>query len=297
MTNEIPAIRYLQAFEAAGRLGSFKAAAVELNVTASAISHRISSLERQLEQKLFEPQGRGLRLTEAGIGYLETTNAALRSLQMATDIVRGRAIRHRLTINVFPTFAQRWLVPRLPNLLEEYPEFQFKINATQKPWDFSSTLTDVAIVYLDQWPEGYETQLILREKIVPVCSPKLIEENDIHKPEDLAKLPLIHCTIHPDEWSQWFESQGLFTPSDTIVNDVTTRELAISAATAGLGVSLGHSPLIDDAIDNGQLVTPVGGYMDSPYSFYLITTQAKLSIPRVRKFWDWITHITSQAAS
>ena len=122
-----PQFRNLQAFESAGRLGSFRAAAEELHVTPSAISHRISALETTLGEKLFEQRGRGTGLTATGRTFLATVQKIIDQLNVATDQIKYRGVSGPLTIRLYPTFAHRWLIPRLQSFVQTYEDVELNL--------------------------------------------------------------------------------------------------------------------------------------------------------------------------
>ena len=289
MRSNLPPLKTLHAFEAAGRRGSFKAAAEELNVTPSAISHRISALESFVGERLFEPQGRGLVLTNAGRNYLISVRETFSQLSAATDQIRNRGMRGPLTIRTYPTFAERWLIPRLRDFCQKYPDIEIHLISTQDTVDFSSLETDVAIAYGEQdWPE-YECAHLFNEEIVPVCSPQhLALMPNLNGPEDLLGMTLIHIFLRPDEWRWWFSGVGIKGNQKGLSHHVSTRDFALEAAAAGLGFTLGHSPFIHSEIKNGRLVAPFDMFQSTRNAYSLVTTKARAKLPRVVVFREWI---------
>ena len=289
MSARVPQIRNLQAFAAAGRLGSFKAAAEELEVSPSAISHRISGLEGFLGEKLFEPQGRGAVLTFLGRTYLQSIQRVFDQLNVATDRIRHRGVSGPLAIRLYPAFAHRWLIPRLRSFVEAYPDVVLSLVIVQEPLDFSLTETDVAIEYMANRLSGYRCDLLMAEDVIAICSPEyLASRGGRMLPEDLDRFTLIHNSSRPEQWQWWRTQVGLQARHDGRNLHVSNRDAAVDAAAAGLGVALAHAPLINDALQNGLVVSPFRISVPVDHSYYLVTTSDRADLPRVTAFRDWI---------
>ncbi len=288
-TSRIPQFRNLQAFEAAGRLGSFKAAAKELFVTPSAISHRISALEELLETDLFEPSGRGAALTSTGRTYLASIQSVFDRLNVATDQIKHKGISGPLTIRVFPTFAHRWLIPRLNRFKNLYPQVELNLVVTQEPLEFSSGDTDVAIEYFTSSIGGYVSDYLMGEEVIVVCSPQLLQLNPhIQHPSDLESQPIIHNTMRPDQWRWWKEEVGIKQHHSGSKMYVSSRDTAIDAAAAGMGFALAHKPLINNAMRRKRVASPFNISVPFDYAYYFVTTEDRAEMPRVQAFREWI---------
>ena len=295
MLARVPQIRNLQAFAAAGRLGSFKAAAKELEVSPSAISHRISGLEDFLGEKLFEPHGRGAVLTLAGRTYLQSIQRVFDQLNAATDRIRHRGVSGPLTIRLYPAFAHRWLIPRLPSFAETYPDVELNLVIVQEPLDFSLADTDVAIEYMANRLSGYRCDLLMAEDVVAICSPQyLASHGDAVLPEDLDRFTLIHNSDRPEQWQWWRTQVGLQARHGGRNLNVSNRDAAVDAAAAGLGIALAHAPLINDALQEGLVVSPLRTSVPVDHCYYLVTTSDRAELPRVIAFRDWILAEISQ---
>ncbi|SHJ89793.1 LysR family transcriptional regulator, glycine cleavage system transcriptional activator [Shimia gijangensis] len=289
MSTAMPQLSMLQAFEAAGRLGSLKAAAEELNLTPSAISHRISALESRLDIALFEPKGRGLSLTHAGKTYLAGVRSGLDQISIAGDQIRHQGLSGPLKIRLYPTFAHRWLIPRLESFTSRYPDIEMDLVITTSPFDFSSSDTDIAIEYTKRPIDNYECVKLLSEEVVAICSEQFhIASGRPTDPNALNNLNRIHNLLHPEEWDWWREKAGVkgnFSARDHRVN---SRDTAIDAAAAGLGVALARHPLIDEELTTRRVIAPFGVSASDSKSYYFISTPERLSIARVSAFRDWI---------
>ena len=171
----LPSLRAIEAFEAAARLGSITAAAPELNLTPSAISHQVRALERQLGVQLFRRGNRSITLTDAGNAFAELIGGALARIEQASNSISERGYSDVLTVHCAPTFAPSWLMPRLGDFLTKHPEIDVRVHATPELADFFGTVTDVEIRYgSGDWPNLYVAAL-MEEHITPLCSPELLK--------------------------------------------------------------------------------------------------------------------------
>ena len=207
MVHRLPPLNSLRLFEAAGRRSSFKSAAEELDITASAVSHGIQSLEDWLGVPLFVRSSRALGLTEAGASYLPAVQKALAMLASATDQVPSSRPRSRLAMSVTPTFAARLLLPRLTRFTATRPSLRIDLDTSYRTVEFPRDGFDVAIrLGKGEWP-GLSAVPLLNEVLVPVCSPLLLQKLD--PPASLCDAPLIHLTRVSEDWDSWARITGL----------------------------------------------------------------------------------------
>lgn len=289
MSNRFPQFRNLQAFEAAGRLGSFKAAADELSLTPSAISHRISALEAQLEETLFEPRGRGTVLTANGHTYFAAIQRVFDQLGSATDQIKHQGVSGPLTIRVYTTFARGWLIPRLSGFVRQYGEVELNLVVNQAPLDFSSVDTDVVVEYLEAPLPEYRCDVLHPDGVIAVCSPAYqAQHGPFRRIEDLHTATLIHNMHRPDEWSWWLDTATLHDMHKGRHMRVSSRDAAIDSAAAGLGFALAHWPMAESALRSGDVIAPIAAHRTTGFSFYLLSTQERAALPRVAAFRDWM---------
>ncbi len=289
MPIRIPPIRNLQAFEAAGRLGSFKLAAKELNLTPSAISHRIAALEGSLAEKLFEPSGRNIALTQTGKRYLSSIRRVFDQLNVATDQIKRGGVGGLFTIRVFPTLAHRWLIPRLGGFMQQYPEIELSIQTTTHPLDFSSVDTDVVIDYAREPIADYECDVIGQDHLMTICSPCYAEANGpIETLADLEKHTLIHTELRENEWADFVRTTGVDFLHTGQNLRVSTRDAAIEAAASGLGVALAHAPLVNDLLASKRVISPFDCRQETGFYYFLVTTHERAGLPRVAAFREWV---------
>lgn len=197
----------LQAFELAARTGSFKAAAEALHITASAVSHRIASLERTLGARLFERGPRGVVLSPAGNALAATTGHAFGDLSRA--LARQSSGSRRLRVSAVPIFASHWLLPRLGQFLADHPEIELQVEASPRMADMETGLVDVALRYGEgQWP-GLSAERIMDLETVPVAAPTLVRRLKLGTPADLVRAPLIRVSPFGASWIEWATAAGL----------------------------------------------------------------------------------------
>ncbi|TCS43114.1 transcriptional regulator GcvA [Reinekea marinisedimentorum] len=287
MTN-LPPLKALQAFEAAGRTGSFQAAAKELFVTPSAISHQIKSLEAFLGLPLFERRTRQIILTAVGESYLEGVTKSFLRMEAATDrAIRGYA-SGELKLAVSPLFLERWLLPRFADFADKHPDIEIEFIAAIDEIDFTQTEVDMAIYFGDGDWDRVSSTLLRRASVIPVCAPELLEMERVMDPEDLLQFRLLQVRNRSDDWQRWFSlSHTDYQPSQGAVN-FANGALAVHAAKAGIGVALTDVELIAPEIEEGLLMAPMELEMELPKAYYLVTHEDRPRSPAMDAFSSWI---------
>src|SRR3984957_14102281 len=211
MVARLPSLNGLRAFEAAARHLSFTAAATELNVTQTAISHQIRRLEAELGIRLFVRQNRSLALTAEARDYLPGIRAAFNDLRLATDRLTRKENDRVLTVSTLASLAAKWLLPRLSTFQQAHPGIDVRITTSTSLVDFKSGDVDAAIRYgRGQWP-GLRADWLMADQLFPVCSPALLEgDKPLRCPEDLANQTLLHTSsIYDDDWRLWLTAAGM----------------------------------------------------------------------------------------
>jgi LysR family glycine cleavage system transcriptional activator len=290
MAFRLPPLSSLRVFEAAARHNSFRKAADELNLTASAVSHGIQTLENWLGVELFHRGPRGLQLTDAGKRYAPMVNEALGLLAKATEQLPGRKATGTLSISSAPTFAHRILLPRLPLFSAQCPGLRISIDTSQRFVDLALDDVDVAIRFASiKKPEPNWT-LLATETLTPVCSPALKRQFGGAKDDTmLSHMPLIHVTAASTDWAHWFTESGFEVPAS--ISDglrVDNIQMGFDAAIRGIGAVLGRSPLVDDDIASGRLVPLPGPSVPSGNAYWLVTAQTDFQKPEVKQFRRWL---------
>ncbi|WP_350334365.1 LysR substrate-binding domain-containing protein [Coralliovum pocilloporae] len=289
MGRSLPPFAALRAFEAAARHCSFKRAAVELSLSPSAISHQIKSLEDYLGVCLFIRNQNKLALTDMARNYLEPVSQALNLLEEATSRIEDRRDEASLSINLFPSFAEIWLIPRLAEYRRQNPDVSVKLITTYEPIPFAGSEVDLAITYTEDPDPQHPSALLFEEEIVPVCSPDYLADfGPVETPADLAKHTMIICTNHPGEWDRWLAVHQV--PESRPQNhvDVEGRSLAMRAAQDSLGIAIGRTPYADDALQSGALVKPFDSPVKTGRKYYLTWPERKAKFRNVKSFRSWV---------
>ncbi|MFQ5545550.1 MAG: transcriptional regulator GcvA [Acidiferrobacterales bacterium] len=295
MARRLPPLGALQAFEAAGRYMSFTKAADNLYVTKSAISHQIKTLEDYLGVKLFHRSARQLALTQAGEACFPTLKEGFDRLAVALDRVNELETRDVLKISVSPSFAAKWLVPRLGQFEMLYPDIDVHMCA---PIDVANLMREEVDSVIRKGPSQYpglRVDQLWSELVLPVCSPSLLSGvRALRVPHDLRWHRLIHVDgveyddAHPD-WASWLDAAGLRDIDPTRGLRFSLLSLAIQAAIEGRGVALVGSVLVEDDLATGRLVKPFDfDYPDFSHAHCIVTTEVAAKLPRVRAFRDWL---------
>jgi len=290
MAFRLPPLSSLRVFEAAARHNSFRKAADELNLTASAVSHGIQTLENWLGVELFHRGSRGLRLTGAGEIYAPLVNQALSVLAKATDRIPGRKATGTLAVSSAPTFATKFLLPRLRGFIGEFPDMRVTVDTSQRLVDLALDDIDIAIRFSPVKKPASNWTLLAAETMIPVCSPELKARFPGSSDADLlTRLPLIHLTHVSTDWTHWFEASGMEIPPSIHGGlRVDTIQMGYDAAIQGLGIVLGRHPLIDEDIASGRLVPLAASAIPSGSSYWLVTPETDFQKPEVKLFRNWL---------
>lgn len=288
MSNRLPSLSGLRAFEAAARHLSVTLAAGELSVTPGAVSLQIRDLEQSLGVRLFERKPRRLSLTVDGEGYFKAMRSAFRLMREATDELLARARPATLSISCTPTFAAQWLVPRLPNFEERFPGLDIRISASNRLVDFVRDGVDIAIRHGFGRYEGLVSERLLDDDLVPVIAPALRETVPLDTPADLGNHVLIH-DVHRQDWRLWLEAMGV-ADIDAMRGPVfTDSNGAIEAAKAGDGVVLVRLSLVAREIRERRLVAPFSRGVTTELAYYVVYPPGALDRPAVAALRQWLT--------
>lgn len=282
-----PPTSLLRAFEAAARSQSFAVAARELNLTQSAISRQISSLETMLGAALFHREKQRVRLTLAGAAYARDIREALTRISSATLGFRANPTGGSLHLAVLPLFAARWLTPRLPAFAAAHSDITVNLTTRLTPFDFRADTVDAAIHFgLSEWP-GAEVVPLMAETVVPVCAPSFKANYHLASPGDLAAAPLLHLSSRPDAWEHWFAAMAIDVSEvrGMLLDQFT---LILEVARAGLGVALLPAFLIEQELVRGDLVEAVEAPMNSAGAYFFAWPHTHQTHRPLEIFRDWI---------
>jgi LysR family glycine cleavage system transcriptional activator len=262
-----------------------------LHITASAVSHRITGLERTLGSKLFERGPRGVVLSPAGTALAATTGHAFGDLARA--LARQSAGSRRLRVSAVPIFASHWLLPRLGQFLSAHPEIELQVEASMRMADMQAGLIDVALRYGDgQWPD-VSAEKVLELSAVPVAAPVLVRRLKLSAPADLPRAPLIRVSPFGASWTEWAAGAGLDPARFERRKDepkglqLDGMGAALRAATHGLGVALAFDPVIDSEVRSGALVR-VGPGVPTRGQIWLVCRPRERNLPAIRALRRWL---------
>jgi LysR family transcriptional regulator, glycine cleavage system transcriptional activator len=279
----------IAAFHATAQLGSLAEAAVALGVSPSAISQQISYLERHLATTLFVRQNRKIKLTEAGERYFESVAAALDLMENATDRVRGYKESNTLSMRAAPSFATKWLLPRVASIIESFPKTGIRLDATNELTDFEREGVDLDIRYgAGDWP-GLYLENIGQEAFVPLVSPSLASEGSLTV-DDLRRFRLIHSVKSLVTWPQFFRAHNLdWIPPVAQTLRFDRSYMVVDAASRGLGIALESKFIAEVEIASGKLVCPVA--TATPFmvqSHWIACPAGHLRLSKVERFLSWL---------
>lgn len=285
MSNDLPPLPALRAFEAAARLGSVSRAADELHVTHGAVSRHVRTLEEALGTPLFARQGRGLVLTEAGERLREASGEAFGRLRDTWRDLRRRPGHAPLVLGCSGSLLARWVIPRLARLGEDLPRLTLHLSATEQPPGPDLGGLDVALLLASPpWPSGWRVLALGPERIGPVMSPRMAGAD--HSVADIARLPLLGTRSRPQAWPEWAQANGLAPDALQVANDFEHLLYLLEAAVAGLGVAIAPQPLVADDLASGRLVAPWGFVETSAQ--WVLCADARNGDQRIDAFADWL---------
>lgn len=303
LINHLP-LSALRGFEAVARHGSFRKAADELHVTPAAVSQQIKVLEEQLGQPLFHRLATGLALTRAGQAGLPLVREGIASLESAAQLMAAQRSADTLNVWTAPSFAAKWLMPRLHRFVDKHPGIDIRLSASALLIDGTSGVissddlrrhgVDVAIRFGQGQYPGCEVEKLLSASVVPLCSPKLMKgKHPLREPADLRHHTLLHDDTayegRPD-WASWLALAGVSGVDPSHGLRFNHAALALEAAADGQGVALTLLPLAATDIANGRLVVPFTQRVDVDTAYYLISLRSaeETEAPEIAAFRAWL---------
>lgn len=295
MRRKIPSIEALIAFEAAARHLSFTRAADELVLTQSAVGRQVSILEKYLGVTLFNRIKKRVSLTDIGLVYAKQTREQLEKLEEATLA----AMAHRgaggiLELAVIPTFATRWLIPRLPQFCTKHSEITINLSTRAEPFLFTDTSFDAAIHFGNPvWP-GAITRHLFGEEMIPVCGSRLLDPSTCLEPNDLKKFTLLHQSSRPDAWRKWFTLAGVYDFNMMKGPRFELFSMLVEAARAGLGIALVPKFLIRHELANSELFIPCNLPMKINEGYYFVYPEQKQNSVLLQTFENWLLDAAKQ---
>lgn len=290
MSDRLPPLKALRVFVAIARHQSVSRAAAELHLTHSAVSHQLRLLQQETGSLLVERSGRGLRLTPAGAAYADRVDRAFAEIEAATRALLGRP--RELRVSAMPSFAARWLLPRLGDFVAAHPAIDIVVQSTQRLADLKGGEVDVALRFGRGDYPGLHVETLLADWYAPMCSPDFAARHGLDglAPAALAarlgELPLLRSDNEP--WSLWFAATGVSAAEPQrglLFND---SSLMLAAAASGQGLCLGRHSIAADDLAAGRLRRPCAAIAASPNSNWFVCRPGDLEVPAIAAFRSWL---------
>jgi LysR family glycine cleavage system transcriptional activator len=281
-------MRGVRTFCVAARHGSFRHAAEELFLTASAVSHQIKKLEDELGVKLFDRNGRSLDLTDAGRILYDEADVAVRRLDAIAASLRPEAPRAALRVSVQPFFASEMFVPRLADFTALHPEIDISVDTSDETPERHPANTDVSIRLFGAPPKGLASKVLFPLMLVPACSPDFRSKIDMVGWNVRKPFPLVVHTTRPDAWRLWSEYAGIHIPKTRNVIRLDSMIAVARAAERGLGAALLPLPLSDAWFKSGSLVRLFDQEMESSDAYYVVSEKDQDHRPEIHALRNWV---------
>jgi len=281
MHRKLPPLNALRAFESAARNASFTRAAQELFVTQGAVSRHVAGLEKWLGAKLFRRTQRGIELTAKGTTYFRIVKGAFDQVEFGTRQLQEQGGTNLLRLKLPPTFAIRWLVPRLARFHAQFPDIDVQIITSHDRADFDREDVDVGI-HSDYTPPATGYRRLFGELLMPVCSPRLpTKQRPLKTARDLRHHALLCSINRPRDWPAWLEAAK------------------VDGAVDELGVMIAQRVLVEDDLAAGRLIEPIALRVPTQGAYYLAYAADRPKAPRVAAFEDWLMQetVNAEAAS
>ncbi|MBD7954579.1 LysR family transcriptional regulator [Stenotrophomonas sp. Sa5BUN4] len=292
MKRRMPTLNALKAFEVAGSTGNFTRAAERLHVTQSAVSRQVRLLEAQLGEPLLLRQHHHLQLTPAGKLLLQALQQSFDRIEFTVRRIQDQQHLHRLRLNVPPTFARRWLQPRLGSLRQAHPQLDLSLTTRLHDDLLESTRLDVAIRFGDGEWEGLTASHLLTEQHIAVCSPALATAHQRDGIPALDDMPLLHVLAGEDRryltWTHWLDAAGLSGIDLQAGHEFDVLDLAIQAAVDGLGVTLADRHMVAPQLADGTLVQVLDTRLEGHQSYWLVQRREASGSPALAAFCHWL---------
>ena len=294
MARRLPPLNSLKCFEAAGRLLSFTRAAQELNVTQAAVSHQIKLIEGYLGVPLFARYPRKLALTDQGKSLLPDVTEAFDRMSNAINGLREEPSSKLVSVRLAPSFAAKWLSPRLKYFWLQYPEIDLCLYHAHPAVDFNREEIDIAVTYgRGDWP-GVVADPILSLDFYPVCSPSFMSnDKPLSDINNLKYYTLLHDANY-ECWVDWLKLANINeinAGKGTIIDDTN---VLIQAAVDGQGVALGSTTFVQDLLDSGKLIKPFDITLENEFAYYIVCPESHLKNPSIQAFKNWLLELVDE---
>ncbi len=301
MRRKIPSLQALACFEAAARHESYTRAAQELALTQGAVSRQITALEEFVGVALFRRTRHGVALTERGAEYAAQVAPRLQGLEQDTlEVMASQNSGGSIHLAAVPTFATRWLIPRLSQLKAQHPEMTVHIETRTRPFMFADTVFDAALYagtpeQMSHWA-GTRCLRLMSEDMVPVCSPAFLGSSRNLTPADLAQFPLLQQSTRPEGWRQWFAAVGVTAPLALSGPRYELFSMTAAAAAQGLGLALVPRLLVEAELARAELVVACEQVLQGQRAYYLVTPERAEERPLMSSFLTWLLQAAATGA-
>lgn len=300
MRSKIPSLQALACFAAAARHESFTRAGQELALTQSAVSRQVAALEDFLGVALFQRTRHGMALTPRGADYARQIAPRLQALEQDTlDAMSAQGSGGAVHLAAVPTFATRWLIPRLPDFAARHPEIVVHIETRTRPFLFADSEFDCALYsgtpeQVANWA-GTRALKLMSEDVLPVCSPHLLGKRSRLEPADIAQLPLLQQSTRPYGWRQWFDAMGVVAPNALSGPRFELFSMTATAAACGLGAALVPRLLVEEELARGTLVVACDRALQGERAYCLVLPERGEERPAVGIFTSWLLQAAAAA--
>ena len=294
--HNLPSLTALRTFEAAARLKSFKLASQELNVSPSAVSHQIRQLEEELGCRLSKRGRSGFELTVQGRDLADTLMRSFRRISETIEQFSEES-RGQIVLQVYSTFAVRWLLPRMKSLKDTHPDFEVRLVTSQEDVNLSQSTTDACVMIGAPSRKNVDYTLLFRSRVFPVCSPEYLEQSGpIQRPSDLRHHTLLQVYPSQDDWSVWLETVGANSVDSSGHARFDSYDHALNMAVQGMGVALAIEPFANEDLLSGRLVELFPGErVFLPGQWYFASLAARRNDPKIIALREWL--LAEMAAS
>lgn len=282
----LPSIPALAAFESAARHLNFRRAAHELHVTQGAVSQQIRQLEDLLGVALFARVRQRVLLTSAGARYLHEVRRILQAFGEATHQAMAAGDKEILNLASVPTFAIKWLVPRLPAFFAAHPDLN--LVSRSAPFDFAEERFDAAIHYGEASWSGAVTTLLMPEDMLPVCSTAYRRKLRLRQPQDLHRAVLLQQFTRPSAWNDWFQAVGVEPDNAYRGPRFDSFNMILEAVHAQLGAALLPRFLIASGLQDGSLAALSDQVLPSSRGYHFVCPEANADMPAVTALRSWL---------
>ncbi len=289
-------LRGIRTFCAAARLTSFRLAAEELFVTASAVSHQVRKLEEELQVQLFDRRGRDIELTVAGQKLFAAAAPLVAAVDDVAAELRSDYRRESLRLSVQPFFASEMFVPRLTEFTAAHPHIDIRIDTSDETSERHPSSADVSIRLFRQLPQGLSGDRLFPLRLVPACSPEFRNKLDITGWQVAKALPIVVHSSRENSWSAWSERSGIRVPKTANVIRLDSMIAVARAAEQGLGAALVPLPLAESWFASGRLVRLFDYELVTADNYCVVCTEEDSERPEIRALREWTLQTFADAA-